>query len=394
MGLAYVTSEFKRRGWQVDIYNQDVYHYPEEHLTEYLESQQYDVVGVGMCAGYYQHKKLLKLRKAIPQNIEFWLGGHIIAGERDYFKSLGLYPVEGEVDSIDSMPAWDAFPIDYYSLIRLPHAENKDRCFPVLSGRGCPYRCTFCYRMTPGYRQRDIQKIKEEIQILKSEYHISYIDFADELFMVSPKRTFELCKMLEPLNVKWMCNGRLNIARTDILKAMKEAGCVFISYGVESVDDDVLEKMNKKLTYKQIVEGTENTLRKGISPRLNMIWGNLGDTEDTLQRSVNFLLDYDDHTELRTIRPVTPYPGSDLYYYAIKQGLLSGIDDFYKKHINSDLATIQFTGLSNEEFHQLLGQVNATLVEEYYNTRNDSAQIDMAFLYSGRDDGFRGFRQT
>ena len=74
-----------------------------------------------------------------------------------------------------------------------------------------------------------------------------------------------------------------------------------------------------------------------------------------LQKGVDFLLKYDDHAQLRTIRPVTPYPGSPLYYYAIEKGLLKDCADFYEnKHTNSDLLSVNFTGLSNKEFHHLL----------------------------------------
>ena len=153
--------------------------------------------------------------------------------------------------------------MDYYSLIRLPHIENNERAFPVLSGRGCPFRCNFCYRMDEGFRARSPESIIEEIQILKKDYRISYIDFADELLMVSPERIVMLCEALIKANpgIKWFCNGRLNYAKPEILKIMKRAGCVFINYGIESMDDHMLKVMNKKLTTDQIIKGIERFAR-------------------------------------------------------------------------------------------------------------------------------------
>ena len=401
LGLAYVASALRNDGNEVEIYSQDLYHYPESHLKEYIKRDHYDVVGVGMCAGYYQYQKLLKISKAIPEGIEYWVGGHLVSPDPDYFKRItgadwvcvGEYDYKEDVDSLP-YPAWELFPIDYYALMRLPHAENSDRCFPVLSGRGCPFQCSFCYRMHEGYRPRLVKSIVEEIQILMKDYRINYIDFADELLMVSPNRTVEIANAVKPLGIKWMCNGRLNCAKPKVLKAMRESGCVFINYGIESMDDEVLKLMNKKLTTKQIVAGIEATLAEGISPGFNFIWGNIGDTMETLWKSVDFLLKYDDHSQLRTIRPVTPYPGCDLYYYAIEKGLLKDCADFYEnKHINSDLLSVNFTELTDEGFHRLLFEANSELVRDYYEYQSYKLNSMARKLYLDKDTSFRGFRQ-
>ena len=92
-----------------------------------------------------------------------------------------------------------------------------------------------------------------------------------------------------------------------------------------------MKTMNKKLTVEQIIKGIEATLTAGISPGFNIIFGNIGENADTLRAGMDFLLKYDDHSQLRTIRPVTPYPGSELYYYAIKKGLLKAVTSKLKK---------------------------------------------------------------
>src|SRR4030042_2752179 len=125
--------------------------------------------------------------------------------------------------------------------------------------------------------------------------------------------------------------------------------------------------MKKGLTVKQIEKGIENTLAVGISPGFNIIFGNIGETAESLKLGVDFLLKYDDHAQLRTIRPVTPYPGSPLYYYAIEKGLLKDCADFYEnKHTNSDLLSVNFTDLSDDEFYRVLFEANKTLLENYY----------------------------
>jgi hypothetical protein len=151
--------------------------------------------------------------------------------------------------------------------------------------------------------------------------------------------------------------------------------------------------MNKSLTTKMIQEGIENTLDSGISPGYNIIFGNIGETRESLKLGVDFLLKYSDFAQMRTIRPVTPYPGSSLYYYAIEKGLLRDCEDFYeRKHVNSDLLTINLTDMSDDEFHMSLYEANKELIEAYYKNTYESVIETSRKLYLEKDASFRGFR--
>ena len=423
LGLAYIASALQEADAEVVIYPQDKYHYPLEHLTAYLNSHQFDVVGVGMCAGDYQFQQMLSISNAVHNAKEppmLILGGHMVSAAPDYFlgkmnaakifvgesentiANLALWYNNPSTHIIrplipshpdDYAPAWGLFDMDYYSLLRLPHAENSDRCFPVLSMRGCPFQCNFCYRMHEGYRLRDVKMVVNEIQELMRNFNITYIDFADELLMTSPDRSAEMAQALKPLGIKWMCNGRLNFARRLLLREMKEAGCVFINYGIESTNDSVLTNMNKALRKDQIISGVELTKEEGISPGLNIIWGNIGDSKITLWDSVNFLLKYDDQAQMRTIRPVTPYPGTPLFDEAVKQGKVKDAADFYEnKHIGSNLMTVNFTDCSDDEFHDELFKANCQLMSHYYNKVYESWVRKADNLYHNKDRNFRGFR--
>ena len=136
------------------------------------------------------------------------------------------------------------------------------------------------------------------------------------------------------------------------------------------MDQTVLNNMKKGLRPEMIVQGIEDTLKVGISPGLNFIFGNKGDNKETIKKAVDFLIKYDDFAQKRTIRPVTPYPGSPLYYDAIKMGLLdkdNPAEDFYeRKHLNSDLICCNFTELSDEEFYECLRWANSELMKNYY----------------------------
>ena len=444
IGLAYIASVLLKTGHSVQIYNQDIHHYPDSHLTEYLDNNEFDVIGISIVAGYYQYRKLLKLSKAInkARNRPFYIiGGHGPTPEPEFFiKKTGADTVvmgEGEITTVELMnalsikasfkdikgiayrdgnrviineerplisdintidfPAYDLFPVYYYRLLTMPGSEKMDFVMPILSGRGCTFECTFCYRMDKGFRPRSSENIIEEIEFLKSRYGINYIAFYDELLMSSNQRTMALCEDLikAKLNVKWCCNGRLNYSTSKVLKLMKEAGCVFINYGIEAMDNEVLKNMKKGLSTQQVVKGVEATLEAEISPGLNIIFGNIGDTKETLNKGVEFLLKYDDTAQMRTIRPVTPYPGSPLYYDAIEKGLLKDVEDFYeKKHLNSDLLSVNFTNMSDEEFYQCLKKANKVLARNYFRKKEKNITTQIGDLYSKRDASFREFRQT
>ena len=444
-GLAYVAAALLKAGHQVEVYNQDLHHYPDQHLTQFLNQNHFDAVGVGVIAGYYQYRKLLALSKAINESKHrpfYMIGGYGPSPEPEYFlqrtgadaaiigegdltvvelmeavaghlsldQVRGIAFREGDgvvvnsrrelVQDIDSLPrpAYHLFPMEIYRLLRMPNCRPTDFVLPLLSGRGCPFKCTFCYRMDEGFRARSNEAIIEEIEFLKQVYGVTYIAFSDELLMSSLERTASLCEdfIKADLGIIWGCNGRLNYSRPELLRLMKNAGCVFINYGIESLDDQVLRNMKKGLTTDQVIRGVEATLEVGITPGLNVIFGNLGDNRETLQKGVDFLIKYyDDGAQLRTIRPVTPYPGSELYYQAMEMGLLKDCQDFYEnKHLNSDLLSVNFTEMSDKEFYDSLEKANIRLIANYFDKKKMFLWAQTRKLYREKDDSFRGFRQT
>ena len=446
-GLAYLASAARNAGHEVEVYQQDIYHWTDDCLTKYLDEHFYDVVEVSVIGGYYQYHKLLSLSAAIQASkhraqFKYTIGGHGPASDPEFFMQktgadvvgigegeitfvelldafegkrslasvdgIAYYDADGQyvrtkprelIQDIDEIawPAYDLFDMTYYSLLRLPNIKANERCIPVLSGRGCIFACNFCYRLDKGFRPRSAQSIIEEIEFLRDTYNIRYIAFSDELLMSSRERTLELCNAFieADLNVKWDCNGRLNFADIDVLQKMKEAGCVFINYGIESLDNDTLKVMHKGLTRDMIIRGVENTLKVGISPGLNIIYGNINEPLSAIDDAVEFLLKYDDHAQLRTIRPVTPYPGTELFEYALEQGLVQSTEDFYEnKHLNSDLIAVNFTKYSDDEVYEALYHANMKLIDKYQQVQREQASAICKDLYYNKNANFRGFRQS
>jgi radical SAM superfamily enzyme YgiQ (UPF0313 family) len=447
MGLGALAGVLKRDGHEISVFSQDKHHWPDDYLTTYLDENIFDVVVLSVIAGYYQYIRVKNLSKAINNSKNrpyFLMGGYGPTPEPEFWiKKSGCDVVcmgEGEItiskimdaienkksltnvpgvawledgklqqtdrapliEDLDSLPniPYELFPMDYYRMLRLPKIRPTDFAFPLMSARGCSFKCTFCYRMDTGYRMRSPEALLDEVELLHKNYGITYISFQDDLLMSSVSHTEEVCKefLKRNLPVRWNCNGRLNYCSEELLQLMKDAGCHFINYGIESMDQTVLNNMKKGLRPEMIIQGIEDTLKVGISPGLNFIFGNKGDNKETIKTTVDFLLKYDDFAQKRTIRPVTPYPGSPLYYDAIEMGLLdkdSPCEDFYEnKHLNSDLICCNFTELSDEEFYECLKWANQTLMKNYFDKQRNTTLEQINHLYDEKDVSFRGFRAS
>ena len=446
MGLGAIGAILKRDGHEISVWNQDMNHWPDEYLKEYLDKNKFDLVVVSLIAGYYQYQKMLGLSKAInssKQRPTYVVGGYGPTPEPEYWlkklecdiiglgegeitmselvKTLDNHepleqvpgiawidasgklketPRPPQVEDLDSLPwyPYELFPMEYYRLLQAPRASATDFVMPMMSARGCTFKCTFCYRMDPGYRKRSPEALLDEVEYLHKDYGITRITFQDDLLMSSVEHTISVCREFEKrkLPVTWDCNGRLNYCSKELLQYMAKVGCVYINYGIESMDQKVLNTMKKGLSPKTITQGIEWTLDVGISPGLNFIFGYPDDNMKTIQKSVDFLLKYDDFSEKRTIRPVTPYPGSPIYYDAINKGLLdkdNPAKDFYEnKHLNSDLICTNFTKLTDDEFYECLQSANKQLMENYFDNQKENTLAQIDYLYTTQDTSFRGFR--
>lgn len=441
LGPAYLAAVARNAGYDVEVYSQDVYHYPNEHLAEYIRRKKFSVVGIGFLAARYPTVKKIceDVRPALDEvGAKLVLGGHgptpiaefvlqdtcadiVALGEAEVtFVNLldaianndDLAQVDGialnigdeiivnprtkpvmDIDEIP-FPARDLFPIDAYTVSQGFQGVNNGRSGTMITSRGCPYSCNFCYRMEKGIRLRSMESVMEEINFLKTEYHVDTVYFDDELLMSSKKRTYEFCEELlkQKNQISWCCNGRVNIVDSDLLKIMKRAGCFFINYGLESVDQAVLDTMDKKITVEQILKAAQDTRDIGVGSGLNIIFGHIGDTIENLWKGAEVIKKYHTYDQCRTIRPVTPYPGSGLYYHAIEKGLLKGPEDFFQKFKNSDHYMINFTDLPEEEIYKNLYEVNRMLVKEFYEHLSDKVVKGFSDLYFQSAYDFRGAR--
>ena len=415
LGVGYLAAILKKNDVAVEVYCQDIFHYTDEKLAEFLQKNEFDLIGVAFLAARFKETiiDLCNIISRYKKNAWLVLGGHgptpipeymlqkttadiVVMGEAEetIVELLGCKVDRGDLSKIKSIayrddetiivnerrkpirdldsipfPEWSLFPMKRYTTCLQPfNALKKDRVLGIVTTRGCISKCNFCYRMEKGIRFRSIENVVEEMKILKEKYGVNYFLTYDELFTFSKKRIFELRDALERsrLKIKFSCNARVDIFDEELANCLKECGCQFLNFGMESSDQEVLNLMNKKTTVEQNIRAAEIAKKAGIGLGLNFIWDNKGDTEESLKNNVKLIKKYNTYDQLRTIRPVTPYPGSDLYYEAIERGLLSGPKDFFDKFKNSDLLTVNFTQIPTDKFYKLLFEANKELIIEHY----------------------------
>lgn len=248
-----------------------------------------------------------------------------------------------------------------------PPATEKDNYMCMITSRGCPYNCNFCYH-TNKYRLRGVEDIIYEIKSLKELFNISFIQFYDDLFMINKERVLSLCNAFirEQLNIKYRILGRVDVVDKDQIQALKESGCAAIGYGIESGDQKILDRMNKKIAINQIIHAVNITRKAGICVTTPVMFGQPEENLRTLTRTKNLLLSImDGHEPDRSIRPLTPYPGTPIFKWAVKNGYLKDEEEFFRRFHDANCLSINLTDLSDDEFVKELSKANQEIRQAF-----------------------------
>ncbi|TMC53422.1 MAG: B12-binding domain-containing radical SAM protein [Chloroflexi bacterium] len=190
----------------------------------------------------------------------------------------------------------------------------KDATTPLMSTRGCPFRCDFCHKSVFGdlFSARPVESVVAEMREI-AELGYDHIWMSDDLFTLNYKRTLELAKAIEEahLPLTWECLSRVTHVDQALFEQMHRAGCKRIFFGIESGDERVLKEMKKGITPDQARAAVEACVAAGIKAAGFFMVGYIGETTDSLIRSINFSsslpLDYVSYTI------AYPLPGTGFY---------------------------------------------------------------------------------
>lgn len=135
--------------------------------------------------------------------------------------------------------------------------------YPILTSLGCPYQCKFCAAKNRKWRPRSPESCFKELERAKRIYKIKKFEILDDAFNVDKNRVIEFCDKIKTLDLKWACTNGLRADKfdEDIARKMFEAGCMHVGFGMETIDDGILAKMNKGETF-EIIENSVNIAKQ------------------------------------------------------------------------------------------------------------------------------------
>ncbi len=350
-GIAYLAAVLMKHGHEVQVLDQRFGH-SNEKLFEELDKFKPDVVG--LTGPSLEHSIMYDLVKDLKsKNYKVLVGGShaSLIGKKFLEDTAADYCVVGEGEElieefaagkpladikgliwrkddgtiVDNGPRefvqdLDKIPPPAYELF--PLEEYFDKKIPVITSRGCPYRCSFCsIKFTAGrpFRARSAEKVVEEFKKWYDRGY-RYFQIPDDNFTMDINRAKKVCDLIVESGMKLefeLRNGmRADRADQELFDKMAAAGCKFVGYGIESIHQDVLDKMKKGLKFAVIPKAIEMAHNSGIKVGAFMIIGLEGDTYDKFTESLNYIIKLKPD-EIRFYNAV-PYPGTDLYEWVEK----------------------------------------------------------------------------
>ncbi|MFH1228888.1 MAG: radical SAM protein [Candidatus Aenigmatarchaeota archaeon] len=294
-------------------------------------------------------------------------------------------PTRPYIEDLDSLP----FPArKLFDLTRYHSSFHKKKIMgDIMTSRGCPYNCNFCFKAIFGrdYRMRSARNVVAEWKEMIG-MGIEEIGIVDDNFNIDKKRTIDICSMIieQNLKVEWGCTGgiRVDTASKESFDAMRKAGCYRVAFGVESGDQDILNKVVcKGITLDQVRSAVKLAKEAGFETTLFFVMGNITETEKTMQKTIDFAKELDPDFVQFTI--ATPYPGSQLYETVKKEGKLF-VDDW------EDFGS--YTGKAYFEHGDLKRELVERMYKKAYRSYYLRPRIMLKHVMKGRLDTLKGLR--
>ncbi len=221
------------------------------------------------------------------------------------------------------LPDWSLWPYNNYRYMPMITAKPVAT---ILASRGCPYGCGYCpYTKNQGaeWRARSAENIYNEVENDVKTYGFKGIFFRDPLFSLDFKRVERLCDLIieNKLDVKFVFETRPELLTKPLIDKLYEAGCRAINFGVEDIHPEILQQINRRpVRLEKIMEIIHYCEDIGIRTSCFFILGLPGSTRQTINETIEWSRKlFPSQIEYKV---ATPFPGTELYYTAKKNGWL------------------------------------------------------------------------
>ena len=243
--------------------------------------------------------------------------------------------VRNLIDNLDSLPAPDRDLISVYPFYR------KMRRRYIISGRGCPYQCTYCFNHAYNklynnkgniVRKRSVGKVIEELKSLKDKFRPKRFQFVDDIFIIKRKWTLEFCRTYkEEVGLPFIANMRVNHVNDEVAAALREAGCITAVLAIESGNEHIRNQVLKRNTSeRQIVDAANCIKRNKIKIYAQGMIGLPDETVETAHETLALFQRCD--VSYSWVSIFQPYPKTTLRDYAIEKGYLPADDNSFHEN--------------------------------------------------------------
>lgn len=402
IGVGYVSSSLKATGRKVQTLNLNYKKESDEELIKSLVlDAKVDVLAMGgLTAQYQQLYHIFKTAKSYNPKLVTVAGGGIITsdpetamealeyvdvgvigegeitvceladsleGKRDLnsvngiiFKKDHSYrrtlPREA-INDLDGLPYPDYEGLEYAQLLeRMSNdigGQGIERFGYISLSRSCPFNCTFCFHPAGSkYRRRSLESALKEIDYLIEKFNIEGLFIEDELFAFRKNDLAQFCTEIKRRAMKFAIQMRVDMVNRENLIMLRDSGCISISFGLESMDNRILRSMKKHIRAEQVESALAICYEVGLNIIGNFIFG---DKEETLETYNNTLNWWRSHPQYPiSLHPIIVYPGSELYLYACKTGIIKDRAQF----IRDGCPFINVSRLSEQEYRQMLVNIS------------------------------------
>ena len=407
--MASVMTYFESKGYDFTLLDIDIDEFSDEYVENYIKNNHFDFILTGTIVTHYKWIKwFVNMTKMHQPNSCVIVGNSVAGSIPDLFlnKTKGDIVVtgEGEISAFEAVEAvrleknlntvqgisfrdndgkiittehrkvgdindfpfinWDHFDVERY--ITQPEtfpdkeANPEDmRALPVITARGCAFRCSFCHFVfwDDPYRNRKPDAVIEEIRQLQKKYNIKYINFWDDLSFASAIQMEKFCdKIIQSgLKFKWIASVRVDLfsrgkAKGEdalrVAKKMKEAGCYSVGFALESGNKEILKMMNKEINPEEFFD-TAHVLREaGVICQTTVLFGYPQETRETIQETFDQCLKAGLYPSIGFLMPL---PYTAMYDYAKANGFITDEDKYLESITERQDININMTKLSNEE---------------------------------------------
>ncbi len=323
IGIYYVGAVLKENQYDVEILNWHNINKTPEKIKEILLDKKPDIIGFSILqANRWGGIEIARIAKQINSYVKIVFGGvsatflwehflthfpeidFVVIGEGEYsFLNLVRGLENNEEEQIENIKGiafrkddkiirtQSADPIKDLDQLPIPSKYFEYRHLSLT--RGCPGTCNFCGSPLfwgPRVRFHSTRYFVDELEYLyKKGVHFFY--FSDDTFSINKKRVIEICKeiLARNLRIVWVAISRVNYMNEEILFWMRKAGCIQISYGVESGSEKIRASLNKKIRTDDIEKAFAITIKFGILPRAYFIYGCPGESWETIKETLDLI---------------------------------------------------------------------------------------------------------